>query len=254
MTDRYAVDAAFYDAIHDEFDDDTGLWLAYAGQTDARLLVVGCGTGRIAAPLAAAGSRVVGIDPSAAMLERARERAAREGVTVDWRPCGLLDAGLEPGTFGLVLIPADVFLYCEGLDEQLAWLAAAREALAFNGRLVLDLPGPALWLDPASNGQPLLVFRGETEDGQPFEAWHVHDDDLAAQTRWLQVTYERTGPDGLVRRLRSEHTLRYLYPQELRHLLARAGFEVVDLYGDYAAGVLSNDSDRMIAIAERSTG
>lgn len=254
MTDPYATDAAFYDAIHDGFDDDTGLWLAYAGQTDLPVLVVGCGTGRIAVPLAEAGSRVVGIDPSAAMLDRARRRAAGARVTIDWREATLADAGLESGACGLVLIPADVFLFCGDAEEQLEWLRAARTALAFNGRLILDLPGPALWLDPASNGQPLLVFRGETADGEPFEAWHVHEDDLAQQTRWLQVTYERTDADGAVRRVRSEHTLRYLYPAELQHLLTLAGFELADLYGDYDTGVLSNESDRMIAIAERSTG
>lgn len=252
LLDPYQADAPFYDAIHDGLDDDIGLWLAFAGQTDARILVVGCGTGRIAVPLAVAGSSVVGIDPSAAMLDRARRRAARESVTIEWHESTLLDAQLPREAFGLVLIPADVFLYCGDTDDQLAWLRVASERLTFNGRLIIDLPGPALWLDPLTDGQPLLVFHGQTEDGQPFEAWHVHEDDLAEQTRWLQVTYETIGGDGGVRRFRSEHHLRYVYPAELRHLLSLAGLHLGDLYGDYAAGVLSNESERMIAIAERS--
>jgi len=250
-TDPYAIDAPFYDAIHDDFQDDTGFWLAFAGQTDAPVLIVGCGTGRIAVPLAAAGSRVTGIDPSPKMLERARQRAAREEVAVEWVEATLFEGRLEQESFGLVLVPADVFLYCRDADDQLAWLRAARELLTFNGRLILDLPGPALWLDPATNGQPLLVFRGESADGQRFEAWHVHEDDLAEQSRWLQVSYETIANDGAVRRLRSEHQLRYIYPAELGHLLSRTGLRLVDLYGDYDAGVLSNESERMIAIAER---
>lgn len=252
-SDGYAVDAAFYDAIHDDFEDDTGLWLSFAGQTDAKVLVVGCGTGRIAVPLAAAGHVVTGLDISTAMLERARARAAREGVEVAWKEGRLEEVDLGKGAFGLTLIPADVFLYNSTVGEQLRWLEAIAAGLAFNGRLIIDLPGPALWIDGASDGQPLLAARGVTEDGQAFEAWHVHEDDLATQTRWLQVTYETTAEDGSVRRLKSEHLLRYVYPAEVEHLLARAGFELAALYGDYDAGMLTTESERMIAVATRSS-
>src|SRR5688572_26418983 len=43
--DPYAVDAAYYDAIHGSFRDDIGLWLSFAGRTDRPVLEVGCGTG-----------------------------------------------------------------------------------------------------------------------------------------------------------------------------------------------------------------
>jgi SAM-dependent methyltransferase len=252
--DGYAVDAEFYDAIHDGSDDDTGLWLSFAGQTDAGVLVVGCGSGRIAVPLALAGHRVTGLDVSPAMLERARLRAKREGAEVTLIEGNVLSAPIKADSYGLTLIPAGVFLYCKDASEQIGWLRSLARCMAFNGRLIVDLPGPASWLDPSLDGQPLLAFRGATEDGAGFEAWHVHEDDLASQTRWLQVTYERVDGDGIVRRWRSEHTLRYVYPAELEHLLSIAGLRPVAMYGDYDAGALSNESGRMIAVAERSNG
>src|SRR5215210_3111876 len=45
--------------------------LEHAGFSD-HILELGCGTGRVLAPLAAAGHRVIGIDRSRAMLDRAR--------------------------------------------------------------------------------------------------------------------------------------------------------------------------------------
>jgi hypothetical protein len=115
----------------------------------------------------------------------------------------------------------------------------SEDALTFNGLLVLDLPGPALALDPDANGLPLLVFSGETDDGEHFDCWHLHEDDLATQTRMLRISYETLTADGLVRRQVSEHWLRYVYRFEVEYLLHLAGLVLADVYGDYDLGPLN---------------
>ncbi len=254
MPDAYATDAAYYDLIHihDSFDGDVGLWLSFAARTERPVLEVGTGTGRIAVQLAGAGHTVVGIDPSPAMLERGRQRADELAIDVTFIEGKVTDLTLGADYYGLVVVPADVFLYCEDRDEQVATLSALRECLNPSGLLALDLPGPALWLDPSTNGQPVLVYSGTTPEGEPFDAWQLHEDDLAEQLRILRVTYERTGIDGLVRRSQSEHRLRYVYPHECGYLLEQAGLAPVDVYGDYDLGPLTNDSERMIVIAGRA--
>lgn len=254
VPDAYAVDADFYDAIHSTFADDIGLWLSFAGRTDRPVLEVGCGTGRIALELALNGHAVTGIDPSPAMLQLARARAEEEAIDATLIEGNITDLTLEPDHYGFALLPLDVFLYCEDGEAQLAALRAIAVALTFNGLLAVDVPGPALWLDPDSNGQPMLTFTGETASGVRFDCWHMHEDDLAAQTRHLRVTYETLAEDGSVRRRVSEHRLRYLYRFELEYLLDLAGLALVDMYGDYDLGPLTNDSERMIAIARRKNG
>ncbi|MGI8925733.1 MAG: class I SAM-dependent methyltransferase, partial [Tepidiformaceae bacterium] len=206
MPAPYAVDARYYDLIHGREGADIGLWLSFAGRTDRPVLEIGTGTGRIALALARAGHAVTAIDPSPAMLAVAREHADADAVDdvtfIEGLPTALV---LEPGHYGLVLLPADVFLYCTDGDDQLATLRAVGGALAFNGVLALDLPGPAAWLDPTSNGQPLLAFSGALPGGEWLDAWHVHEDDLARQSRLLRITYESTAADGVVRREASEH-------------------------------------------------
>jgi SAM-dependent methyltransferase len=252
MPDSYATDAPYYDLIHDNFDGDVGLWQSFAARTDRPVLEVGTGTGRIAVELARAGHTVVGIDPSAAMLERGRKRADELAIDVTFIEGKVPELTLGAGYYGLVIVPADVFLYCGDREEQVSTLSALDECLHDSGLLALDLPGPALWLDPSTNGQPLLVYSGTTPEGEPFDAWQVHEDDLAEQLRILRVTYERTGADGLVRRSQSEHRLRYVYPHECRYLLEQSGLVQVDAYGDYDLGPLTNDSERMIVIAGRA--
>ena len=49
-----------------------------------RMLDVGCGAGQIAIPAAKSGAEVTGIDLAANLVEQARQRAAREGVKVQF--------------------------------------------------------------------------------------------------------------------------------------------------------------------------
>jgi len=253
--DSYDVDALYYDLVHaGQSDADAGLWQSFAGRTDRPVLEIGTGTGRIAVQLALAGHTVVGIDPSKAMLDRARSRVEDMGVDVTLIEGTAAGLALERDHYGLALVPADVFLYCEDGEEQLATLRALAGCLAFNGLAAIDLPGPASWLDPSTNGQPLLVYAGTMDDGAQLDAWQVHEDDLAAQTRWLRITYERTGADGIVRREQSEHQLRYVYRFEMEYLLNMAGLAQLDVYGDYELGPLTSDSERMIVIARRQEG
>jgi len=255
VEDPYAVDAEYYDIVHaDAPDDDIGLWLAFAGRTRLPVLEVGTGTGRIALALAASGADTWAIDPSGAMLSRARAAAAAAGLSITFRHGAAPGASLPDAHFGLVIVPADVFLYCRTAREQIDTLRALGAAMHFNATLLLDLPGPAAWLDGSLNGQPLLAFSGLDAEGNSLEVWHIRDDDLATQTRRLTVRYETTGPGGVVRRRDSIHTLRYIYRFEAEHLLTLAGLACTDVYGDYEPGPLAADSDRMIVVARKVGG
>src|SRR4051812_45882769 len=56
---------------------DVPFWRRVASTAGGPVLELGCGTGRVSAPLAGDGVDLVGIDRSAPMLARARERIAR---------------------------------------------------------------------------------------------------------------------------------------------------------------------------------
>src|SRR5207237_2662938 len=62
----------------------------------AALLDVGCGTGRLLAPLAARGFRVLGLEPERAYFERARART-RDLPRVEVRRGGFLEVTREAG-------------------------------------------------------------------------------------------------------------------------------------------------------------
>lgn len=247
--DSYAMDAAFYDAIHGEGGDDLDFWLPFAAEHGGPLLEVGAGTGRIALPLARAGHAVTALDPSPAMLALARSRAAAEGLVLTFLDGALPSADLPPAAFATVIFPNDVFLACAAPGEQAAALRVAAATLAPHGRLAIDVAGPGHWLDPDGNGEPLRAYSGDL-DGTPLTVWHTRHDDLATQTRRLHIRYEITGAGGPAQRVESEHVLRYVTSDELLLMLRSAGLRVLDTWGDYSLGPLTNTSERLIVTAE----
>ena len=62
--DPYAELPDLYDLEHAGFSDDVELYLRLAEVVGDPILELGCGTGRVLAPLAAAGHRITGIDRS----------------------------------------------------------------------------------------------------------------------------------------------------------------------------------------------
>ncbi|MCY3882260.1 MAG: class I SAM-dependent methyltransferase [Chloroflexi bacterium] len=247
--DPYAVDAAWYDAIHGEGGDDLTFWLPFAAEHGGPILEVGAGTGRIALPLARAGHAVTALDPSPTMLAIARERAAAEGLSLAFLDGRLPGAPLPPTAFAALILPNDVLLACATANEQAAALWDAAAALAPGGCLALDVAGPGHWLDPSGDGEPILAFSGEV-GGESLNVWHVRQDDLAAQTRRLQIRYELAAADRRVRRSESEHVLRYVTRTELLSMLEAAGLRVLDVWGDYTLEPLTNASERLIVTAE----
>lgn len=114
------------------------------GDTD-RVLDIGCGNGqtsRDAARLASAGS-VLGVDVSALMLDRARQRAAEEGLSnVQFVHADAAIHPFDPGSFDLVISRMGVMFFGEA---ELAFAHVGR-ALRPGGRLAV-----AVWRDLAHN-------------------------------------------------------------------------------------------------------
>ena len=76
MTDLFASYARFYDLDYAGFDADLAMIQQFAARCGSPILELGCGTGRLLAPLARQGYRLTGVDASRAMLDRARQKLA----------------------------------------------------------------------------------------------------------------------------------------------------------------------------------
>jgi SAM-dependent methyltransferase len=249
--DPYAELAPYYDLGMRGFDDDEALYLGFAERTGGRVLELGCGSGRLLAPLTEAGHSVAGLDRSPAMLALARNRLAG--------PVGLVlgDMARPPlrGGFGLIFVALSSFLHLTSGAQQSACLSAARELLDRDGLLLLDLPGPAAsgWEDWSPGVRPLVpVWSARLEDGQQVTKLSTFAADAATQTHHVTEFYDCVAPDGGLRRSVVEYELRFVFPAELELLLAACGLRLIDRYGGYELEPFDAGSARQIAVAARA--
>lgn len=256
--DKTPAAAARYDRLHAAQVDDVRFYVEEARREPGPVLEVGCGTGRVAIPIAAAGVRVVGLDRSGPMLEVAEAKRRSAPADVGAR-CGFIRADMRRFAFrrpfGQVFLPFRVFQALLAVPEQLAALDSIREALRPGGRLVLNVFDPNLDLladDRHGAASIQASGRAYADDGQRVSERYSTRYDPVEQILHLTFIYEREGPDGVVQREFEPLELRWYHRFEIEHLLARAGFEVQDLYGDWNRGPFVENGQEMIWVARRT--
>lgn len=238
--DSDAFVAEFYDEVVPYRDRaDVDFYLDTARDADGPLLEVGCGTGRILIPTARAGVEITGLELSERMLSRCREKLAaeppevRRRVRLETGDMRRFDLGRE---FALATLPFRPFQHLRTVGDQLACLAAVRRHLRPGGRIVLDLFNPSLAKLADRDFGKIVAEEPpfEMPDGRVIVRRHrMVDCDYATQVISAELIYDVTHPDGRTERLVHGFPMRYLFRYEAEHLLARAGFSVEQVYGDY---------------------
>jgi SAM-dependent methyltransferase len=103
------------------------------GLPPGRALDLACGEGQNAVWLATRGWRVTGVDYSEVAIAKARDRAARDGVEVDFVQADLVEYAPEPNTYDLVTL---LYLHIPSTERK-GVHAQASAALAPGGTLLL---------------------------------------------------------------------------------------------------------------------
>ncbi len=252
-TDPLAWLVPFYDLEYGGFTDDLPLYVNFARAGDGTALELGCGTGRVLRALADAGIRAVGIDRSAAMLERARRLLATAAAgQVELQQADMRSVALSR-RFGLVFAALNTFMHLETQVDQLAALRTAAGHLTPDGRLVLDLFNPHTYVAPERSG--LLTLHCEHRlENPPRHVLHFECQSIDPATQRIEVTfvYDELFPDGAIRRTVASFPMRYCYLPELELLLAASGLALEAAYGSYDLDPYSAESDRLIIVARRA--
>ena len=147
------------------------------------------------------------------------------------------------------------FLHLPDAETQLAALAAIRSVVVDGGLLLLDLMAPDPHCLAGLDGRVILEFSGILPDGRRLDKWAARTHDLARQTIQTTVMFDTTDPvSGALTRVTDRYATRYIHRWELEHLLARAGWELIALYGSYDLEPYRSESERMIALATWNDG
>jgi SAM-dependent methyltransferase len=244
--DRFA---RLYDWEHDRYLVDLDVHVGFARRFGGPVLELACGTGRLLAPLAAAGFDVTGVDSSAPMLERARARLGALGLQatlVDQR-LERLDLGAE---FRTIILGLDSFGLLLKREPQLAALRAAHAHATHDGRLVLDVSNGNLRgaNEPAEEMIHDLTM-ADPETGLPITKFVLRRPRPSEQLDELMFFYDEQDERGYLRRSMVELKLRWFTRNELELLLQTAGWQVEEVYGDYDLAEFGPNSERLIVVS-----
>jgi ubiquinone/menaquinone biosynthesis C-methylase UbiE len=226
---------------------DVAFWRAVARQAEGRVLELGCGTGRISLPLARAGIDLVGVDRSAPMLARAHGRITRALrrhlvlVRGDIRALPFPDR-----MFSTVLAPYGVLQSLIRPHDLRDALASVARVVAPGGTFGVDLvPDVPNWREYENRVQ----LSGRAGPAHLTLVESVRQDRRRRLTTFEQRYIERRG------RRTAEHTFeltfRTLTVPDMTRQLARAGFTVDAVLGDYRGRPWDARADVWIVLARR---
>ncbi len=249
---QYDPIAHFYHADHASFEDDIPFYRELARRTGGPLLEAMCGSGRLLVPLVQAGYRVTGIDTSAEMIEIAQEQLAAADLShAAQLAVADICANINGGPYALAIVALNSFMHLTSANAQLTALANLHAALKPGGLLALDLFNPNPRLLAEYDNELVFDKQFNMPDGAVVQKFVAQQIDAAAQINYVSFFYDEMGADGLLRRHTTQFPMRWIYRNELEHLLARAGFALQQVYGSYELDPFRSDSDIMLAVAQR---
>ncbi len=212
--------------------------LRLAGLDRGDVLDLACGPGRHSVALAKRGFRVTGVDLSAFLLEKARERACAEDLDVK-RVREDMRRFVRPEGFDLALSLFTSFGYFENRDDDPRVLRNIHGSLRPGGMLVMEIAGREAL---ARRFHP--TTSKELDDGRLLVERHeIVDDWTRLRNQWIVIE------DGAATSFRFDVTV--YSGQELKNMLFDAGFADVKLFGAYDGREYALDAERLVAVARK---
>jgi SAM-dependent methyltransferase len=190
------------------------------------ILDVGCGTGQHALDLAARGYELTGVDLSASMLERAREKSKTlaDAARPRWFQGDARD--FEVGSkFDMSIMMFAVIGYLTDNASVLAGLRNIRRHLHDGALFACDFwYGPSVLSDRPTDRVRVIP----TENGEVVRTTQTT---LSITTHTADVHFRLWQQEGgrIVANTAETHRMRYFFPQEFALFLSNAGLEMLSI-------------------------
>ena len=217
-------------------------FVSVVGQTPAaRVLDLGCGTGRLTLALASAGHLVTGVDPARASLDAARAKPGAERVT--WVEGTA--RSLPTADFDVATMTAHVAQFLVADEEWRATLRDLCRCVVPGGRLIFDSRDPSArewerW-NPRDSRETVGLA-----DGSTVETWV---DVTSVEDSTVTFDQHYVFADG--KPYVSTAAMRFRGAEELEGAVTRAGFVVEHIYGGWNREPVGSGDGELLVVARR---
>jgi ubiquinone/menaquinone biosynthesis C-methylase UbiE len=226
-----------------------------AGRPPATALELAAGPGDHVLGLAQRGLVVTGLDLSAQMCDRMRERADDLSVELDVVQADMRSFELGR-TFDLAITMLDSTTYLLTLDDMLSYLDSVARHLSPGGSLIVEMSHPRDAFDAdattssdwtMSSGDEHVHIRWGSPDGTP------DDFDATTQVTQTRVSIDYSAGNGSSVAVTETHPSRAWTATEFEAAIRLSGeFDVVRQFGSFSGVALNSpEAWRMITVLRR---
>ena len=258
MQNDIRADAAQYYDVNPTIPDDLAFYQARLPSAEAAVLELGCGTGRVLLPLAAACGFIHGLDRSEAMLARCRQKLQAAAI-------GPTRARVEPGdithfalgrVFDLIIAPYRVFQLLDTAAQVDGLLQGVRTHLAPGGTCILNVFHPQGGFEAVQQEWETAteVRRWEvTVDGVPLRCDERRAGyDAARHILYPELVYRRAVGGVWVEDAVLQISRRCYTPEAFPQVILEHGFQIVQRWGGYAGEPYGEGPELAIRVSSRS--
>ncbi len=211
-----------------------------------KLLDVGCGTGRHSIELSKRGYPVTGIDLSAAQLARAREKAEKEGLKIDFVRCDARNLPYENEFDAAIMLCEGAFPLMETDEMNFEILRNVTKSLKKPGKFIFTTLNGLFPLYhsvekfcDSTTGKDSATYKSSTFDLMTFRDHNITEIE-----------------DDSGNKITLECNERYYVPSEITWLLKSLGFRKTEIFGAKLGAFSRNDrltteDFEMLVVAEK---
>lgn len=253
-------DAPLYDFEYADRLDDIEWYVALAGELADKLdrpleiLELGAGTGRISLALLASGHQLTALDRMAPMLRHLEAKTPlRDRTRLRLIEADMSAPPVDAEAFDLVLAPFNTLMHLYTQEQLRTCFTAVWRALRESGTFAFDVLLPDIeWLtwDPSQRHGVTFFKHPTTGERLVYSTNHTYDH--ATQICHVRIFYDDAPmrpqafePPPLPHRL-VHLAHRQIFPEELRLLVATAGFSLDSHSGDFYGAPLSADIESQV--------
>ncbi len=210
----------------------------------AKILELCCGSGRLTIPLAKE-CNICGIDNSSSMLERAKIKAEKEGLEIEFIEADIRTLDI-PNKYDLIFIPFNSIHHLYTNQDLFDTLNVVKKHLKKDGLFLLDCYNPNIhYIIEAEKGLNNIA-EYTTGDGREVLIKQTMHYENATQINRIEWHYFING------KLHSTQNLdmRMYFPQELDEYLKRFEFKIIHKFGSFEEEIFNDKSDKQIFVCK----
>ncbi|UOE92475.1 class I SAM-dependent methyltransferase [Alkalihalobacillus sp. LMS39] len=240
-------DPVRYDKEYEQHQAEIPLLLEWAKKQGGPVIDLACGTGRATIPLARSGISMIGIDLNEGMLERAKQKANEQHISILWslQDCSAFSIGCKSPFIYMI---GNSFQHFLTNESQSTLLRSVYQHLSDNGIFLFGVRFPTV-----NELQSGTIHKKVCHDAEGRQVTEYNQKEYDALTQvvlstTIKVTKEHTGVESVEK---ESISLRYVFPLELDRIVKESGFSVLAKYGCWNKSPLATNSKEMIYLCQK---